>query len=77
MEFTFTQETAYSFEPDGKKLKELAAKLGITVANLQRMATDGELYDEHGDEILAWLTDQASSWETVSDEDIDNLEIHA
>lgn len=75
MEFTFTREASYSLDLNAAQLKELAKHLGLAVAKLKKMSSD-ELYEQYSDEIIGWLDDQHSSWETTDEGQIDNLEIH-
>lgn len=78
LEFTFRQgERTFSLQCDDKMIKELLKRIrteeGIDSKEypkrlFMRQLHDGELADEHGDGIGAFLLDHESEWELNGDD---------
>lgn len=78
MELTFNREQTFSVDLSNMKVRrQLAEHLEITLAKLNRLAAEEELYELYGDEILGWLDDNEKLWENTDSGQIDGLEIHA
>lgn len=76
MEITFGRQVNYSMTLDAKKKRELADRLDITVRKLNKLVEDGELYDEHGDELATWMDENPELFEISSEDDIEIEEIN-
>lgn len=72
MEITFSQNQNYSLDLQPKQMRELADALDITVAELKQLVKAGELYNEHGDGLIAYLGDNIDKAEVT---DRDGIEI--
>lgn len=75
MEITFSQNLNYSLDLQAKQVRELADRLDITVKELKRLAEEGELYDEHGDGLVAYVNDNIEKAEIAEHDDIEIDEI--
>lgn len=77
MEITFTRNVAYSLNLDSRtavgraRLSDLAQSLEISVTHLKALVKDGDLYDEHGDALVAWIDDNASKAEVTEPGEIE------
>lgn len=76
MEITFSRQVNYSMTLDAKKKRELADHLDITVRKLNKLVEDGELYDEHGDELTSWMDENPELHEVSGEDDIEVEDIN-
>lgn len=78
MEITFSRQVNYSMTLDVKNKRELADHLGIKVRKLNKLVKDGELYDEHGNELIAWMENNIHKTDVTiqSEEEMDIEEIN-
>lgn len=68
LKITFTRQHNYLMVLDARRKRELADYLDITVKTLDRLIDKGDLYDEHGDELIAWVSaNTVLVWETSYD----------
>lgn len=73
MEITYSRTVNYSMTLEAKDRRSLAKHLGITVRQLTKLAEEGELQAEHGDDIAVWV-DENPELAEVSGEDGIELE---
>lgn len=78
MEITYSRTVNYSMELDKRQVRELADHLDITVRQLNKLVEDGELYDEHGDELIGWMENNAHKVKITvqSEEEVEIEEIN-
>lgn len=77
IEFTYDITVTYSVEVEESEYSRLAKHLGITKKKLIKLADEGELTSEYGDEIDAWLRDLPMARKTVVEESFpDCAEMH-
>jgi len=77
MEITYSRNVNYSLELDTKRKRELADHLDITLRELNKLVEAGELYDEHGDELIDWIDRQVDQGSISGEEDIEIEDITA
>lgn len=71
MEITFTRQHNYSMVLDPRRKRELADYLDISVKELDRLVTRGDLYDEHGVGLLTWMGTNTTLAEQTSYDEIE------
>jgi len=71
MEITYSRNVNYSMQLDVKRKRELADHLDITLKQLNKLVDEGELYDEHRDELVNWMQQHSELGEVTGEDDIE------
>lgn len=78
MEIMYSRTVNYSLSLDEEQGRSLRKHLKITKKEMVRLLDDGDMYEEHGDEIKQWMSENAHLLDpTVDDEgeiEIEHLE---
>jgi hypothetical protein len=76
MEITFSRTTHYSLVLDAKDRKALAKHLDMPTRKFNKLVNDGELLDDHWDEVIGWLNQQTTQPDIIDEDPIDDMAVH-